>query len=94
VRALSERILKETSRNYKRDCRSYLNIRRTWNKIASLEARDNLRNVLGVRVKVVYSLFNLMEIICVPNDKVAIDCYNIDDCYYELVPLLLSIIIL
>ncbi len=53
--------------------------------MASLEAHDSLRSVLRVRVKVVYSLFYLLEIICVPKDKVAIDCHNIDGCDYELV---------
>jgi hypothetical protein len=88
---LLDRIFQETSRNWKRYCRSYPKNKRNWNKIASLEARDNLRSVLRVRVKVVYSLFYLLEIICVPKDKVAIDCHNIDGCDYELVSSLLSI---
>jgi hypothetical protein len=62
--------------------------------MVSLEVRDNLRSVLTVPDKVVYSLFYLMEIICVPKDKVTIHCYNIDGCNYELVPSLLSIILL
>jgi hypothetical protein len=62
--------------------------------MASLEARDHLVNVLGGRVKVVYSLFYLMDIICVPKDKVAIDCHNIDGCNYEFVLSLLPIILL
>ncbi len=90
---LPERILKETSRNCKRYRRSYPKNRRTWGQIASLETCDNLRIVLGVRVKVVYSLFYLLKIICVPNDKVAIDCHNIDGCDYELISSLISIVI-
>jgi hypothetical protein len=62
--------------------------------MASLEVHDNLRSVLRVPVMVVYSLFYLMEIICVPKDKVAIDCHNIDGCNYELVLSLLPIILL
>ncbi len=46
--------------------------------MASLEARDRLVSVLGGRVKVVYCLFYLLEIICVPKDKVVIDCHNLD----------------
>ncbi len=82
---LPERILKEISQNRKIYCRSYLKNRRNWNELASLEVHDKLRGVLGVRVMVVYSLFYLMEIICVPKDKVVIDCHNIDVCNYELV---------
>jgi hypothetical protein len=91
---LPERILKETSPNYKRYCRSYPKNRRNWSEIASLEVCDKLRSVLGVRVMVVYSLFYLMEIICVPKDKVVIDCHNIDGCNHELITWLLSIILL
>ncbi len=62
--------------------------------MASLEARDHLVNVLGGRVKVVYSLFCLMELICISKDKVVIDCHNIDGCNYELLLSLLPIILL
>jgi hypothetical protein len=83
---LSDRILKETSRNWKRYCRSYAKNRRAWSEIASLEACDNLRSVLGVRVKVVYSLFYFLKIICVSYNKVVIDSHNIDGSDYELIP--------
>jgi hypothetical protein len=90
---LPERILKKTSPNWKRYCRSYAENRRKRSEIASLEACDNLRKVLGGQIKVVYSLFYLLEIICVPKDKVAIDCHNIDGCDYELVPSILSLVL-
>ncbi len=59
---LLERIFKETSRDRKKYCRSYSKNKKTSSVIASLEARDYLRNVLGGRVKAVYSLFYLKEI--------------------------------